>query len=67
MVQTGTWDLEPIRSGLEDYAVFAYWPSICELCADIAADYYLGNEIPERNNIELFDLTPANYTQFFEP
>jgi ABC-type sugar transport system substrate-binding protein len=65
MLQTGTWDLEPLRSGVEDYAVFAYWPSICILSADIAADFYLGKEIPERNNIELFDVTPENYTQFF--
>jgi ABC-type sugar transport system substrate-binding protein len=67
MLQTGSWDLDPLRSGVEDYAVFAYWPSIGVLCADIAADFYLGREIPERNNIELFDVTPENYTQFFNP
>ena len=65
MVQTGTWDLEPIRSGLENYAVFAFWPGIGTLCADVAAEFYLGNEIPERSDIVLYDMTPANYTEFF--
>jgi ABC-type sugar transport system substrate-binding protein len=63
----GTWDAEPIRTGEEDYAVFVGWPSVGALCADIAAEYYLGNEIAERSYIELFDVTPANYTQYIEP
>jgi ABC-type sugar transport system substrate-binding protein len=66
VVQLGTWDADPIREGTEDYAVFVYWPSIGTLCADIAAEYYLGNEIAESAYIELFDVTPANYTQYAE-
>jgi ABC-type sugar transport system substrate-binding protein len=66
VVQLGTWDAAPIREGTEDYAVFVYWPSIGTLCADIAAEYYLGNEIAEKTYIELFDVTPANYTQYAE-
>jgi ABC-type sugar transport system substrate-binding protein len=66
VVQLGTWDAAPIREGTEDYGVFVYWPSIGTLCADIAAEYYLGNEIAERTYIELFDVTPSNYTQYAE-
>jgi ABC-type sugar transport system substrate-binding protein len=66
VVSMGTWDAEGLRQGQEDYAVFTYWPSVGELCADVALDYYLGNEIPERSNIVLFDVTPANYTQYAE-
>jgi ABC-type sugar transport system substrate-binding protein len=66
VVQLGTWDAAPIREGAEDYAVFVYWPSIGTLCADVAAEYYLGNEIAESVYIELFDVTPENYTQYAE-
>jgi ABC-type sugar transport system substrate-binding protein len=66
VISLGTWDADAIRAGIEDYAVFVHWPSIGTLCADIAAEYYVGNEIAEKTYIELFDVTPANYTQYAE-
>ncbi|AEF83707.1 putative sugar ABC-transporter, sugar-binding protein [Treponema primitia ZAS-2] len=66
VISLGTWDADAIREGVEDYAVFVFWPSIGTLCADIAAEYYLGNEIAQSTYIDLFDVTPTNYTQYMD-
>jgi ABC-type sugar transport system substrate-binding protein len=64
LVSDGSWDGDPIRTGEENYAVYVYWPEIGNLCADIAADVYAGNAIPERSHIQLQGITPQNYAQF---
>ena len=51
---------ENIKDGSWDAAVVCYWPSIGYLCADIAKDMYLGNEVPERSNIELYAMDADN-------
>jgi ABC-type sugar transport system substrate-binding protein len=64
VISDGSWDGDPVRAGEENYAVYVYWPEIGNLCADIAADLYAGNTIPERSHILLQDVTPQNYAQF---
>ncbi len=49
-----------VQNGQETYGVFCYWPMIGTLCGEIAQQQYLGEEIPERSNIELFDMTKEN-------
>jgi ABC-type sugar transport system substrate-binding protein len=63
VISDGSWDGDPVRAGEEDYGVYVYWPEIGNLCADIAADVYAGNTIPERSHIQLQDVTPQNYAQ----
>ncbi|MGI6011902.1 MAG: sugar ABC transporter substrate-binding protein [Ruminococcus sp.] len=55
-----------INEGSEDYAVFVYWPMIGDLCAEIAQKEYLGEEINERTNIELFDMTADNCNELLD-
>lgn len=66
VVHLGTWDADPIRDGSESYAVYVGWSNICALCADVAAEIYLGNLIQDKTHIELFDVTIDNYTEYFE-
>jgi ABC-type sugar transport system substrate-binding protein len=66
VLSVGTWDAEYIRSGVQDYATLKYWPGIGTICADIAAEYYQGNNIPESTLSDLYDVTPENYGQYVE-
>ena len=59
-------DAEQIRQGSEKYGVFCYWPLIGNLCADIAQQVYLGEEVEERTNIELFDMTLDNCDELLD-
>lgn len=59
-------DAELIKNGQETYGVFCYWPMIGTLCGEIAKQQYLGEEIPERSNIELFDMTKENCDELLD-
>jgi ABC-type sugar transport system substrate-binding protein len=63
VIHLGTWDADLIRQGEESYAVYVSWLAVGTLCADVAADWYAGNTIPERSHIELQDITPQNYAE----
>ncbi|MFV0527880.1 MAG: sugar ABC transporter substrate-binding protein [Lachnospiraceae bacterium] len=55
-----------IENGEQKYAIFVSWPSIGTLCGEIAEKVYKGEEIPERTNIEMFDMTIDNYAELIE-
>lgn len=65
VVHLGTWDADYIRNGTESYAVYVGWPDIGTLCADVAANVYLGNPLEEKTYITLYDVTTDNYTDYF--
>ena len=52
-----------VKSGEQKYAIFVSWPSIGTLCGEIAEKVYKGEEIPERTNIEMSDMTQDNYEE----
>lgn len=52
-----------IEDGQQSYAVFVSWPEIGTLCGQIAEKVYNGEEIEERTNIEMFDMTQENYEE----
>lgn len=52
-----------IENGEQSYAVFVSWPEIGTLCGQIAEKVYNGEEIDERTNIEMFDMTQENYEE----
>ncbi|MGI6006677.1 MAG: sugar ABC transporter substrate-binding protein [Ruminococcus sp.] len=52
-----------IENGEQSYAVFVSWPEIGTLCGQIAEKVYNGEEIDERTNIEMFDMTQDNYAE----
>lgn len=59
-------DAEMIKNDECSYGVFVYWPMIGTLCGEIAQQQYLGEEIPERSNIELFDMTKENCDELLD-
>ena len=63
VVHLGAEDGYPIQDGDEDYAIFVSWPSIGTLCGEIAERVYKGEEIDERTNIELEDMTAENFDE----
>lgn len=63
VVHLGAEDGYPIPDGDEDYAIFVSWPSIGTLCGEIAERVYKGEEIDERTNIELEDMTAENFDE----
>lgn len=52
-----------VENGEQSYAVFVSWPEIGTLCGQIAEKVYNGEEIDERTNIEMFDMTQENYEE----
>ncbi|MGI6010040.1 MAG: sugar ABC transporter substrate-binding protein [Ruminococcus sp.] len=63
VVHIGEEDGYPIPDGDEDYAIFVSWPEIGTLCGQIAEKYYNGEEIEDRTNIELEDMTAENFDE----
>ncbi len=63
VVHIGEEDGYPIPAGDEDYAIFVSWPAIGTLCGQIAEKYYKGEEIEERTNIEMEDMTAENFDE----
>ena len=59
-------DAEMIKNDECSYGVFVYWPAIGTLCGEIAQQQYLGEEIPERSHIELFDMTKENCDELLD-
>ena len=59
-------DANQIKSGNESYGVFCYWPMIGTLCGEIAQKVYLGEDIEERTNIELFHMTADNCDELLD-
>lgn len=59
-------DAEMIKNDECSYGVFVYWPAIGTLCGEIAQRQYLGEDIPERSNIELFDMTKENCDELLD-
>lgn len=59
-------DAEQIKQGNESYGVFVYWPMIGNLCGEIAQKVYLGEEVQERTNIELFHMTSENCDELLD-
>lgn len=56
-------DAQLIKDGTIDAAVFCYWPSIGTLCGEIAQSVYVGEDVPERSNIELYEMDATNVDQ----
>ena len=52
-----------LEDASEKYAIYCDWPSIGTLCGEVAEKVYNGEEVPERSNIELKDMTPDNYKE----
>ena len=52
-----------VKNGEQKYAIFVSWPSIGTLCGEIAEKVYKGEEIEERTNIEMSDMTQDNYEE----
>lgn len=66
MASVGEEDAYMIKDGDESYAIWVEWPSIGTLCGQIAEKVYKGEEVAERTNIELYDLTAENYDELIK-
>lgn len=61
----GTWDADLVRDGYVAYAVNVSFKVLGDTMADVLANYYTGGAIEDRTFMELYDVTPENYSQFF--
>lgn len=59
-------DAEMIKNDECSYGVFCYWPMVGTLCGEVARQQYLGEEVPERSNIELFDMLKDNCDELLD-
>ena len=61
-------DTESIKDGTQSCAVFCYWPSIGNLCGEIALQCYTEgyDAIEDRSNIELYSITKDNMDEVFQ-
>ncbi len=57
---------DAIRNGDWKAAVLCYWASIGDLCGELAEKMYLGEEIPDRNNITLYAVDDSNIDELIE-
>ena len=57
---------DSIRNGDWKAAVLCYWASIGDLCGELAEKMYLGEEIPDRNNITLYAVDDTNVDELIE-
>lgn len=53
-------DTAAIEDGSWAAGVLCYWPSIGELCGQVCKAMYLGEEVEERTNIELYAIDKTN-------
>ena len=64
-VSAGSWDAELVRDGSFDYGIVIGFDVLGELCADIAARCYLGEDIAESESIQFFDATPETIGNYY--
>ena len=64
-IHTGTWDADLVKDGEAEYAVYVGFDVLGNLCADVCARIYLGEEVAEKEYIELYDVTIDNVYDYF--
>lgn len=64
-IHCGTWDVDLIREGIENYGVYVGFDTLGKLCADIAERWYKGETINSEEMIEFYDVTPDNINEYF--
>lgn len=64
-ITPGTWDAALVKNGEMAYGVYVSFKVLGELCADVAAKMYKGEDIPEKNYMEMFDVTKDTYSKYF--
>lgn len=62
----GTWDAELVKNGEMAYGVFVSFKVLGELCADVAAKSYKGEDIPDKSYMKMIDITKETYSQYFK-
>ncbi|MGI6175549.1 MAG: sugar ABC transporter substrate-binding protein [Christensenellales bacterium] len=64
-IHVGTWDVEMLRKGEQDYAVSVSFGTLGELCADVAQRCYNGEPIEKEEMMELYHITIDNVDEYF--
>jgi inositol transport system substrate-binding protein len=59
-IHSGSWDVQQVKDGEVDYAVYVGFDKLGELSADVCARTYLGENILDKELIELGDVTKDN-------
>lgn len=65
-IVSGTWDAELVKEGYVDYAVYVNFKTLGETMADVCMKQLNGEEVPDTNYMELFDITTENVNEYFE-
>lgn len=61
----GTWDADLMRDGYVSYAIDVSFEVLGETMASVLENYYTGGTIEEKTFMDLFDITPENFNEFF--
>lgn len=61
----GTWDADLMRDGYVDYAIDVSFEVLGDTMAEVLENYYKGGTVEERTFMELFDITPENFDEYF--
>ncbi len=62
----GTWDVDLIRDGYVEYAVYAGFDTLGTTMAQVCEKFYNGEEIENQTYMELYDLTADNLDEIFK-
>lgn len=62
----GEWNSDLIKDGYMTFAVYKDWPSIGDLCGEVAAKTINGEEVEDQTIFEMQTITTDTYSDFFE-
>ena len=65
VIHLGSWDAQMIADGDMSAAVYVGFPVLGDFCVEEVKNIYLENEIEPRINIDMYDITADNYTEYF--
>lgn len=62
----GEWNSDLIKDGYMTFAVYKDWPSIGDLCGEVAAKTINGEEVEDKTIFEMDNITTDTYSDYFE-
>ena len=65
VIHLGSWDADMIKNGDMGAGIYVGFPVLGDFCVEAVKDIYLEGKTGERVNIDMYDITADNYSEYF--